>query len=218
MAATAALATFELLEGILIQLDFNDLLAARSVSSEWRSITERSLHLRKLLFLATVDSSPLDIDIARSKLAGTRTQITLTGQPLEVLPLFPHSIVDDKYHLTWDELKDKRTLITDHTAVSIGGPLFYSFYWPLKSLLALDSRLWRDMQLTQPACAALSIELYGRRQGGYHECFARTALHVSEGIKLGVIADTAKAMMKDEEGHGEIVVRLAFTVHKGLAV
>ncbi|KAK4955602.1 hypothetical protein LTR10_006541 [Elasticomyces elasticus] len=213
MAVPAALATFELLEGILVQLEFNDLLAARSVSSEWRSITEKSLQIRRLLFIATVDACPLDIDIARSGLASTHQIITLTGQPLAVLPLFPHRTVDDK-----DDVKDKRTLITAHTAVSIGGPLHYSFYWPLKSLLALDSRLWRNMQLTQPACAALNIGSYGRKQGGYQECFVSAALHASGGSKLGVIADTAEAMMRGEEGHGEIVVRLAFTTQKGPAV
>ncbi|KAK5676239.1 hypothetical protein LTS10_011051 [Elasticomyces elasticus] len=63
MAVPAALATFELLEGILVQLELDDLLAARSVSSEWRSVMERSRHIKQLLFFTTIDAPPIDLDI-----------------------------------------------------------------------------------------------------------------------------------------------------------
>ncbi|KAK5700566.1 hypothetical protein LTR97_005083 [Elasticomyces elasticus] len=213
MAVPAALATFELLEGILVQLEFKDLLAARSVSSEWRSITEKSLQILRLLFIATVDARPLDVDIAQTELIGTFMCVVLDGQPLEVLPLFRQT-GDGKQQITWDDVKHKGKRITAHTAVNSGEPQVYSFYWQLKNLLALDSQFCRSMQLIQPVCTALSIELYGKEQTVFHKRFATSTLRVSEGIRLGVIADTVETMIKDEEVHEEIVVRFAFMTKK----
>ncbi|KAK4894590.1 hypothetical protein LTR27_007232 [Elasticomyces elasticus] len=171
---------------------------------------EQSLQIRRSLFVTASGGVPLVIDVVQTKLEDS--PVVLTRQSLEPLPLFRRIYPNMK--LVWDDVKDKRVLNTIHTTEDSEELVYYYFYWPLKSVLAFDSQFWRSMLLIQPVCTALSIELWGENEAGHQSRFSSADLRVPEGIRLGVIADSAKAMVKDEEVHEEIVVRLGFRTRK----
>lgn len=62
MAATSVFGTCELLEGILLQLEFKDIMNTRAVSKEWKAAIEASLPLKRKLFLVADSSERITFD------------------------------------------------------------------------------------------------------------------------------------------------------------
>ncbi|KAK5727706.1 hypothetical protein LTR17_012564 [Elasticomyces elasticus] len=228
LESPSALATFELLEGILVQLGFNDLLAARCVSSEWRSVMEQSLQIKEMMFCAALRGQLLDLDTAETDKEETdeeeRKPLHLIREEaaVVVLPLFHERDSTKDYYNTCTA--DTEGLMRSMQVVNApSGELIYSCSWKFKSMKAMDSQLWRSMLLTQPACTALRLDILADEWCGKGLLLDHSAtLRVLGGIRPGDIVDTVAAIMKGTPGGAsdddddKLQAEMQFLVQKAL--
>lgn len=83
---------YELIESILLRLPFEDILRAKAVCKQWRSVIEDSLPLKKALFLFCDRTECVQIDqaLAAEALSQARpVRAPILGQSkVDVVPLF----------------------------------------------------------------------------------------------------------------------------------
>ncbi|KAK4955603.1 hypothetical protein LTR10_006542 [Elasticomyces elasticus] len=205
MAATAALAVVELLEGILVNLEFHDLLAARAVSQQWRSVTSQSLALRKILFLAPVSDTLMKINMEMSRSSHETQAVTLTTQPhgYDTHPLsLPISHFDDLGSRNANSAMG--SVIRVPYASRVSGPKSHIciFKWLIEAMRRVpESEFCKSMYLTQSPCTA--VELYIRPPPKTSAAPIGTlnsaTLRVHDGVKLGMIVATTEDMLKNLE-------------------
>ncbi|KAK5678408.1 hypothetical protein LTS10_008851 [Elasticomyces elasticus] len=169
-ATTAALGTTELLEQILSQLSFFDLLAARGVSTQWLNVIVGSPVLRRNLFLDSDGGSEGLVlnkggleesgagDPADMFRIAPRYRKSLSGGHVSILPILKSRVVRrSSYKMGADRLlMCKRTFSMGKT-----GGIFDI------EMDGLGGRrnLWEDVYLTTPPCAAAVIGVVvGKRE------------------------------------------------------
>ncbi|KAK5729181.1 hypothetical protein LTR15_002323 [Elasticomyces elasticus] len=199
MAATVALAVVELLEGVLVNLDFHDLLAARAVSQQWRSVTSQSLALRKILFLASISDVLGEIDMVVSSIHETYA-IALTPQPYSVHPL---SLPTSFLHIQGSGNTNSAmgSVIRMPILGSAPGSHIYVFKWLVEAMRRVpESESCKSMYLTQPPCTA--VEIYIRpppTPPAPTPTVNYATTRVQNGIKLGMVVATAEDMLRHLE-------------------
>ncbi|KAK5700565.1 hypothetical protein LTR97_005082 [Elasticomyces elasticus] len=218
-ATTTAFATVELLEAILANLDFFDIMAARAVSSNWSSVVERSPQLQKTLFRVATTCLAVEITESTKHLRFPVTS-TLASSPLSTLPLF--RTFDHHYCSASDRKHPARLLRKSPTFYWDGSgkipSTMYSFEWRPDDLHALpQSQLMRGMLITQPACEAMRLSVHGPRDERSAEwdrsVISCAVLRVSNGIRVGDVVDTVEAMLASTGGR-EWLVRIAVLMKK----
>ncbi|KAK3627984.1 hypothetical protein LTR56_007921 [Elasticomyces elasticus] len=212
MATAAAFAVVELLESVLINLDFHDLLAARSVSRNWRNVISQSLPIKQILFLAPTSDGPIGIDLPGSVHALVTRGPILAKQPSITNPLFPRWSIKYGY-------EDKRCLsfyeYLGSPNVWVGA--HYDFNWTLTDMQATSKgQFYRNMFLTQPACTAVLVEIaIPATRDCYERQLSDAVLRVDDGIRLGDIVGTVEQMMKSYDGVREgLVVKVKFATYR----
>ncbi|KAK5729180.1 hypothetical protein LTR15_002322 [Elasticomyces elasticus] len=195
MATAAAFAVVELLESVLINLDFHDLLAARSI-----------------LFLAPTSNDPIDIDLPESLHALVSRGLIKAKQPSITNPLFPRWSIKHGY-------EDKRCLsfyeYFGSPNVWVGA--HYDFNWTLTNMQATPkNQFYRSMFLTQPACTAVLVGIaIPAARGHFERVVSSVAFRVDDGIRLGDIVGTVEQMMSSYDGVREgIVVQIKFATYR----
>ncbi|KAK5724087.1 hypothetical protein LTR17_013659 [Elasticomyces elasticus] len=212
MATAAALAVVELLESVLINLDFHDLLAARSVSRNWCNVISQSLPIKQILFLAPTSDGPIGIDLPESVCAVVTRGPILAKQPSITNPLFPRWSINHSY-------ENKRCLsfyqyLGSHT-VWVGA--HYDFNWTLTDMQATPKgQFYRSMFLTQPACIAVLVEIaIPATRDCYERQLSDAVLRVDDGIRLGDILGTVEQMMRSYDGVRDgIMVQIKFATYR----
>ncbi|KAK5676237.1 hypothetical protein LTS10_011049 [Elasticomyces elasticus] len=222
-AAKAALDTFDLLETILTNLDFFDVLAARAVSRNWSSIVEQSLQLQKTLFRVAAACMPFNPEELHVSLRGGTAPVASIpiASSLSTLPLFRtfglhYCNPSDHKHVarlakTWP--------ITCLAGIGETTYTIYSFEWRPDDLHALpQSRLLRGMFLTRPACETMRLTVFGPRDErstawDTKSIISHAVLRLPSGIKLGDAVNTIEKMLASTGGR-EWLIQLAVFVKK----
>ncbi|KAK5676240.1 hypothetical protein LTS10_011052 [Elasticomyces elasticus] len=205
MAVTAALAVVELLENILVNLDFHDLLAARAVSQQWHSVTCQSLALRKVLFLAPIPHTMMEIDVEVSRSSHKLHPVTLIIQPYGygTHPLsLPTSRFNMRESLNANSATGSVTRVPYASVDSVPESHICVFKWLVEAMRRVpESEFCKSMYLTQPPCTAVEIYIRPSYETfiGLIGTFSSATLRVQNGIKLGMIVATAEDMLKHLE-------------------
>ncbi|KAK4894589.1 hypothetical protein LTR27_007231 [Elasticomyces elasticus] len=205
MAATAALAVVELLKNVLINLDFRDLMAARTVSQQWCSVTSQSLALRKILFLAPTSDALMEVDVEMSRSSRKTQAVTLTTQPhgYATHPLsLPTSDFNDLGSRNANSAMGSVTTRMPYASVSSApGSHIYVFKWLVEAMRRVpESEFCKSMYLTQPPCTA--VEIYIRPPPTYIAptgTLTSVTLRAQNGINLGMVVATAEDMLRHLE-------------------
>ncbi|KAK5700567.1 hypothetical protein LTR97_005084 [Elasticomyces elasticus] len=205
MATTAALAVVELLESILVNLDFHDLLAARAVSKQWRSATSQSLALRRILFLAPMFDTMMGVDMEASRSSHELHAVTLTAQRYgyDTHPLsLPTSYSKMRRSINANSAMGSVTCVPYASIDSVPESYICVFKWLVEAMRRVpESEFCKSMYLTEPPCTA--VELYIRPSyeafQGLIGTFSSATLRVQNGIKLGMIVATAEDMLEHLE-------------------
>ncbi|KAK5676242.1 hypothetical protein LTS10_011054 [Elasticomyces elasticus] len=187
MATAAAFDVFELLESVLINLDFHDLLAASS-------------------------DGPIGIDLPQSVHALVTRGPILAKQPSITNPLFPRWSINHSY-----EDKRCLSFYEYLGSPTVWGWAHYDFNWTLTYMQATPKGQFnRRMFLTQPACTAVLVDIaIPATRDCYERQLSDAVLRVDDGIRLGDIVGTVEQMMKSYDGVREgIMVQIKFATYR----
>ncbi|KAK5711619.1 hypothetical protein LTR17_018319 [Elasticomyces elasticus] len=194
MATATTLATTELLETILCELEFSDLMTTRGVSKMWLATIANSIKLRRKLFLAPeIPDNPFTLTTPRSAEHVSYNVYMLApmyrAQSFTILPIFRSyssgthrrktgwkSLVPSSIHKVWRS---------------------YCFHWPLSTLSC--GSLQREHFLMQPPCPVVLLEAVFRKageSGRSWSCSSYASVRMPGGVTLGAVADTFKDMVR----------------------
>ncbi|KAK5724086.1 hypothetical protein LTR17_013658 [Elasticomyces elasticus] len=220
MAAVAALAVVELLENILINLNFHDLLAARAASQQWRSVVSQSIALRKILFLAPISDTVIEVDKAISRLINKNHPVTLTAQPSDTHPLFRNTSCREWTLGGHNNTSAEFSRLPVSRLNSDSTTHVYYFTWSLEAMRGLrQSGLYQAMYLVQPPCNAVELTALLPNHLRCQEVgwFSNVTLLDLDGIRLGMIMRTAELMFNGLEEHrgSEVVIRFRVQEDRG---
>lgn len=222
-AATAVMATPELLEMILLQMFPSEMLmAARNVSATWR---------------AMIDTSPA-IQVKLMVTQPLYNTLVPTPQLHDHFPHFEHSV----------RLNPALELLSDWTQEPVESPWGFGIekwadqlprtsIWDDKNIVLLSrvpsklgkrvvNGVWRDLLLTEPALSVVHVYVAVDRANGLVLCqkVAESVFSVRDenGLRLGLIEDLVLAAIKQMRdsskldtmtGSLKVMARLAFCAH-----
>ncbi|KAK3631156.1 hypothetical protein LTR56_017057 [Elasticomyces elasticus] len=197
MATAALLATTELLEAILCQLEFSDLMTTRGVSKKWLATIADSIKLRRKLFLAPeISGTPFTLStwvFEDVPIYGTFMLTPLfQPQPFAILPIFRRKA---RYSCGYGSCTFKSPPSPDKVTRC------YRFGWPLPSLA--HGSLRREHFLTQPPCPVVLLEAVcfrdareSRRLRAPRCCTSYASVRMAGGVTVGAVADTFAEMWR----------------------
>ncbi|KAK5678409.1 hypothetical protein LTS10_008852 [Elasticomyces elasticus] len=197
MATAALLATTELLEAILCQLEFSDLMTTRGVSKKWLATIADSIKLRRKLFLAPeIPDTP--ITLSTWVCAGFPVYIIFILAPLfqpksfAILPIFRRK---GGYHCGNGSCIYKSPPSPDKVTRC------YRFDWPLPTVARGSLR--REHFLTQPPCPVVLLEAVcfrnakeSRRFLAPQCCTSYASVRMGGGVTVGAVADMFAEMCR----------------------
>ncbi|KAK4900370.1 hypothetical protein LTR27_002595 [Elasticomyces elasticus] len=194
MATAMPLETTELLEAILCQLEFSDLVTTRGVSKEWLATIANSIKLRRKLFLAPeIPDTPItfstwvfaDLPVYSTFMLAPLFQ----PQPFTVLPIFRRKA---RYPCRFGSCILKSPPFPDKVTRC------YRFDWPLAC-----GSLRREHFLTQPPCPVVLLEAVcfrnpreSRRFLAPQCCTSYASVRMAGGVTVVAVADTFAEMWR----------------------
>lgn len=184
-AISRVLGNYELLENILGCLDFEDLMQAQQVSTDFYDVTNRSKMLRENLFLEGGDGArPPNQD----------------GHPFHPDFFSPfHEFPVETVHplLQPEELKARERYLKS-------APVEWHFsndFERVQHLLRNRGQSWEKMHITQPPTVLVSIDVYQHMasdRGGSDVWYDRFEVRNTAGIRLGEVVDGIYAKLNSE--------------------
>lgn len=200
MAADAVFGTNELLENILLHLPHKDLLVARTVSKQWKALTDSSIWLKRAMFLAPSAEGPLRLETEELALLSddNNKAYILSHVPaqhstsVKLLPIFRDiKSTGSPGGALWSEPYLYSTRVhNDYTETKFRRTFWMSVSQELLSTMD-DTSLWPQMFVTQPPCTALCV--FGVTGRGTGKPLAM--LRDKGGITLGTVADVCKSLL-----------------------
>ncbi|KAK5126586.1 hypothetical protein LTR85_009520 [Meristemomyces frigidus] len=192
MAGRTVSATYELLESILLQLPFKDILRAKSVSKQWNAVIERSLPLKKALFLVCDPNHRVRLPDIEPNGVIFNSAGTLKDPAQEMVPLFtnvgPHGWYSNNKPWTFC-----RTTVPEW----YGAGAEYFLRWPSRWAEQADSipAALQGMHLARPSPTALYLmATYKDKESKRH---VPVVVRDVSGITLGLIGNTFVKLLKD---------------------
>lgn len=209
MAAAAVFNTAELLEGILLQLPFADILKAKRVTKAWKQLIVDSVLLCRATFLAP-DGQPILVDVADTgKHATHLSDATIfVGYPFlvqkrfRVLPFLSASRSSPGSAGQYTIYRASWFPRSRSARVPLG---FWAFEFEFgRDLVSkLDGKLsttLRSMLITQPPITALVLTLVWKPKKPFHGFREhRLILRDDNGITIGLMQDIL-AKMRNQPG------------------
>jgi len=204
MAQHTTFGTYELLENILLNLPMLDISISRAVAKRWKALTERSLPLRKALFLACDAHKCLEMDLRLCHQNMDPNFPTLQRQDTDIIiiinPLFQER--------AWDALgRQNSTLEFAHKHMRVFYPT--DSYQPYERdlfqlprshadhITSTNDSAWHNVYFSRPPCTAIYMILHNDiASDRYFEHGSTVVLRDCNEIMLGLLAETLAAMTK----------------------